>query len=143
VVSAVLNAAALYGVQGYRMQSRQFTVVGAGGRQRPMFMGQWDDRFGTHHYAGMSDVLLTPKIMIVPEELKSSLGTSIPTIAKPLILRIATVLWCECKSGKARLGYEQEAFRENVIATGGYWLECRDCATALVAWFQEHGVERD
>ena len=76
VVGAVLNAAALFGVQGYRMQSRQFTVAGEEGRPRPMFMGQWDDRFGTHHYAGMSDVLLSPKIKITPT------------------VRVATVLWC-------------------------------------------------
>jgi hypothetical protein len=128
VVNAVLNVAALFRVQAYRMQSRQFVVAGEGGRERPFFVGQWNDLDGNHHYAGMSDVLLTPRIKFPIYETHS--------------IRLVVPLWVEAKSGNARLSDEQEAFRDNAIAGGAYWLECRDSADALLAWFEEHGVER-
>src|SRR5271169_5827101 len=63
-MSAVEGAAGLYGVRCYRMQSRTFTVTGAGGRDRPMFIGAWHDRCGIVHSKGMADFLLTPRIQV-------------------------------------------------------------------------------
>ena len=57
VVGSIEEAAAIYGVRCYRMQSRVFNVVGIGGRPRPMFVGGWKDRFGTSHKGGMADIL--------------------------------------------------------------------------------------
>lgn len=127
VVNAVMQVAAIYGQPAYRMQSRCFTVTGAGGADRPLFIGQWDDMTGAHHFGGMCDVLLTPLIWL-------------PGPIRPH--RIQVPLWCECKSGTGQLTDEQKAFRDHVEATGGFWIECRDSADMLVAWFREHGVER-
>jgi hypothetical protein len=125
VVGAVMQAAAIHRVPAYRQQSRCFTVTGAGGEQRPMYMGQWDDMLGEHHFGGMCDVLLTPCI----------------TRAHGMTFgRFQVALWIECKSGEGRLSKEQVAFRDHVLQTGGYWLECRDSAEALLAWFREFGV---
>jgi hypothetical protein len=121
VVHAVLDVCAVYRQQAYRMQSRCFTVIGENGHPRPMFMGQWDDLLGFHHFGGMADVLITPVIKIVD-------------------VSVQVALWAECKSGKGKLSGEQEEFRDNVLAGGGYWIECRDCAEALIIWFREHGV---
>jgi hypothetical protein len=126
VVGAVMQAAAMYRQAAYRMQSRCFTVTGANGEERPMFMGQWDDMLGHKHFGGMCDVLLTPVIYLA--------GPLRPH-------RVQVALWCECKSGTARLTKEQEAFRDHVRSTGGFWLECRDSAESLLAWFREFGVE--
>lgn len=132
VVNAVMQFAAIYRVPAYRMQSRCFTVTGAGGAERPMFMGQWDDMDGGHHFGGMCDVLLTVTIKLRTEM----------SGAQFYATRVQVPLWCECKSGNARLTPEQIKFRDHVLSTGGFWILCHDSADALVAWFREHEVER-
>jgi len=127
-MQAVADAAALYGVRAYRMQSRTFTVEGAGGRSRPMFMGGWNDRTGIFHAKGMADFLLTPKIQV-----STKLG--IPIFA-------SVALWCECKSGMGALTADQKAFREDVLDAGAFWLCCHDSCEELIAWFKKHGVTR-
>jgi hypothetical protein len=119
VVSAVEEACALYGVRCYRQQSRAMTVVGAGGRPRPMFVGQWRDRFGTLHTSGMADLLLTPFI--------SQAGC-------------VTALWVECKSGTGKLTLEQQLFRDDVQKAGAYWLQVRDSADQVLQWFDDFNV---
>jgi hypothetical protein len=123
-MAAVADAAALYGVRAYRMQSRTFTVKGAGGRDRPMFMGGWTDRLGVHHTKGMADFLLTPKIKIATG------------------LRICVALWVEVKAGRDSLSADQVAFRDDVIDAGACWICAQDSCEELIAWFQKHGVER-
>jgi hypothetical protein len=127
VVAAVEEACAIYGVRCYRMQSRAVTVVGAGGRLRPMFMGQWHDSNGVLHRAGMADLLLTPKI-----RLDDSIGEDY----------IATALWVECKAGTGRLSAEQEMFRDDVTEAGAFYIECRDSADSVIRWFEAYDVRR-
>jgi hypothetical protein len=128
-MAAVASAAALYGVPYYRMQSRTFTVEGAGGRDRPMFMGGWNDRTGIFHAKGMADFLLTPRITIT--------GAFIGTTSK-----VCVPLWCECKAGKDELSAEQEAFRDDVQAAGAFWICCHNSCDELLAFFKQHGVTR-
>ena len=124
-MAAVASAAALYGVPYYRMQSRTFTVEGAGGRDRPMFMGGWNDRTGIFHAKGMADFLLTPRIkLLVPD------------------FMVCVALWVECKAGRDKLTAEQEAFRDDVQAAGAFWICCHNSCDELLAWFKEHGVTR-
>ena len=59
---AAYQCAMMMHVPAFRMQSRVFTVVGAGGRPRPMNMGEWTDDLGEKHTAGMADWLMTPRI---------------------------------------------------------------------------------
>lgn len=127
VVQAVENACAIFGVRCYRQQSRAVTVVGVGGRPRPMFMGQWRDKNGTLYYGGMPDLLLTPRV----EEL-----------IKPGFLRATAVLWVECKAGTGRLNENQKAFRDDVLEAGAHYIECHDSADQVVQWFLDHGVQR-
>lgn len=126
VVNAVFSAAAIYRVPAYRMQSRCFTVTGAAGEPRPLFIGVWEDGDGAPHYGGLADVLLTPTVYLA--------GPIRPH-------RVQIAVWCECKSGTGRLTKDQQAFKEHILATGGHWLECRDSAQALLDFFREYGVE--
>ena len=68
------------------MQSRQFEVAGEEGRKRPFFVGAWFDRFGTEHYGGMSDVLVTPTIRIADPTKRivvvAQLGAHRPVVQK-------------------------------------------------------------
>lgn len=130
VVAAVEEACAIYGVRCYRMQSRAVTVVGAGGRLRPMFMGQWHDSNGVLHRAGMADLLLTPAINL--NDYSSDLAPQL----------VAMALWVECKSGSGRLSAEQEMFRDDVTEAGAFYIECRDSADSVIRWFEAYDVRR-
>lgn len=124
VVSAVEMACALYGVRCYRQQSRAVTVVGAGGRPRPMFIGQWRDRNGALHHGGMPDLLLTPRVTF-------SRGDE-----------VCLALWVECKAASGKLNGEQKAFKEDVEEAGAYYIECRDSADSVIRWFEAYDVRR-
>ena len=128
VVAAVEEACAIYGVRCYRMQSRAVTVVGAGGRLRPMFMGQWHDSNGVLHRAGMADLLLTPKVGFED-------GDGFPASC-------CVALWVECKAGTGRLSAEQEMFRDDVTEAGASYIECRDSADSVIRWFEAYDVRR-
>jgi hypothetical protein len=119
VGNAVEEACALYHVPCYRMNSRALTVVGKGGRERPMFFGQWRDRFGTMHRSGMPDYLLTPHVRFL------GAATKIPI-----------PVWLECKSGTGELTAEQKAFRDDVHLLGIKFLEVHDDASELISWFK-------
>jgi hypothetical protein len=134
-VSAVEQAAALYRVPSFRMQSRTIEVVGAGGRKRPMFMGQWTDELGEVHRKGMADLLLTPRVNLA-RVLKQAGGVLLGNFWIPV------PLWVECKSGSGELEPEQQLFRNYVIACGSFYLEAHDCADVVIQWFDEHGVTR-
>lgn len=121
VVSSIEQAAMIYGVRSYRMNTRTFQVVGAGGRERPMFMGQWRDRFGTIHFKGMGDLLMTP---FVP------------------VAGMCVALWCECKAGTGRLTGDQQLFREDVEEAGASYLLAHDGPDVVIEWFQKMGVRR-
>lgn len=132
VVSAVESAALLYRVRCYRMNTRTFEVTGQGGRKRPMFMGSWRDELGSHHFTGMADLLLTPRVRL-------------PILNNGKLVDIATAvipLWVECKSGSGRLSPEQQAFKEDVMKAGAAFIEARDSADAVVEWFEKMGVKR-
>jgi hypothetical protein len=142
-VSACVSAAALFGVPAYRMQSRVVTVVGAGGGNRPMFIGEWIDDMGVKHYRGMADLLLTPCIdpftlcgvkgqFFIPMNQRADLPMN----------RIAVPLWVECKSGSGELEPEQKLFRDRVVSAGNFYVEAHDSADAVIAWFQQMGVRR-
>ena len=128
-MAAVAEAAALYGVPYYRMQSRTFTVEGAGGRKRPMFAGGWHDRTGIFHAKGMADFLLTPRIKIY------GIGMLVPVVT-------SVALWVECKAGRDRLSEEQIAFRDDVLSAGAFWLCAEGSCEELIAFFKAHGVTR-
>lgn len=145
VVGAVIEAAALYDVPRYRMNSRVVTVAGAGGRNRPMFFGEWTDDLGKLQCKGMADVLLTPQIdllkifqggvPIIPMNQRADILRNITT-------RICVPLWVECKSGSGELSDEQKAFRSHVIMAGAFYLEIHDSADELLKWFEQMGVRR-
>lgn len=128
VIAAVEEACALYGVRCYRQQSRAVTVVGAGGRPRPMFVGQWKDRFGTRHTSGMPDLLLSPNIGFEDRE-------GFPVL-------ICAVLWVECKAGTGKLNSEQQAFKEDAEEAGAYYIECHDSAEQVMRWFDAQHVRK-
>lgn len=132
VVSSVEHAAALYGVRSYRMNSRTFEVEGAKGRKRPMFMGAWKDELGQHHFTGMADLLLTPRVRLPIMNGDKFIDIATATIA----------LWVECKSGTGRLSAEQTAFRDDVLKAGAAYIQARDSAEEVVAWFEKMGVKR-
>jgi len=123
VVAAIMQCSQVHGQPCYRMQSRQFEVEGQDERKRPFFVGQWTDRFGTVIMGGMADCLCTPTI---------ELGG----------YRVQLALWIEAKSGGGVLTKKQQLFRDNVLATGGEWLLCRDSAEELLRWFSEHRLVR-
>lgn len=93
-----------------------------------MNIGDWTDRFGSKHTAGMADYLLTPRILCKTLD-GLSRWTAIP-------------LWAECKSGSGDLTRDQKLFREDVMEAGAYHLIVRDSADALLAWFEEMGVRK-
>ena len=125
VVAAVEQVAQMYGVPCYRMQSRVFTVPGRGGKNRPMFVGQWRDDLGVIHHGGMADLLLHPRIWQARGE---------PSIPVPL--------WVEAKSGSGELEPEQVAFARHVMENGGFYLVAKDSADEVLAWFKAQGVAR-
>jgi hypothetical protein len=88
-----------------------------------MFMGQWRDKEGTLHRAGMPDLLLTPKLTLDGDE-------------------FAVVLWVECKAGTGKLSPEQEMFRDDVTEDGAFYIECRDSADSVIRWFEAYDVRR-
>lgn len=133
VVTTILQTAAIFGQPCYRMQSRAFDVPGEEGKTRPFFVGAWTDRFGQTWFGGMPDCLCTPTIEL------SIPGDDGKTRIK-IIVQVA--LWVECKSGRGALTEKQVRFRENVFATGGEWIECRDNADALLTWFKNHKLVR-
>lgn len=139
VVSSCEEAAIIFGVPTYRMNSRVFTVVGAGGRSRPMFVGKWKDRYGDEHNGGMADLLLTPTVRVASlfPAISGWMGMS---AASELLITVP--LWCECKYGSGRLEPEQKLFREDVLARGAFYLEIHDGPDQLLEWFKEKGVRR-
>jgi hypothetical protein len=146
VVTSIEQVAALYGVRAYRMQSRVMTVVGAGGRTRPMFMGAWRDQLGQIHYKGMADLLLTPRIPMftVPMTIKLKDGTEEqePGLYVPRRMDCAVALWVEAKSGSGRLSPEQELFRDDVLKAGAFWIQAQDGPDDVLQWFENMGVRR-
>jgi len=126
VVRAVEQAAALYNVPAYRMQSRVFDI-GSKGRVRPMFTGQWRDALGVRHTSGMADLLLTPKLRVIGKDGEAWL---------------ATVLWVECKAGAGRQSETQRDFQIHVESCGAFYLLAGDSADQVIQWFKDHGVER-
>ena len=138
LMKSVEDVCGLYRVPFYRMQSRVFTVVGRGGRERPMITGGWRDRNGEHHTGGMPDFLLTPKVN-VSKLVEVDDGNDAPMFAK---IEYTLPLWVECKAGKDRLSPAQVAFRDDVLAQGGHWLLVKDGPEALLDWLKEHGVRR-
>lgn len=133
VVTAISQAAAIYGVPCFRMQSRTFEVAGAGGRKRPMFIGQWTDGYGTIHRCGMPDLLLQPRVNFWRIVTQGNPGLSSD-------LKVTVPLWVECKSGSGVLGLNQRAFRDYVVESGAYYLEAHDSADIVVRWFENFGV---
>jgi hypothetical protein len=132
VPNAIETACQLFRVRCYRMNSRAFQVVGAGGRQRPMFIGQWRDRLGVIHHSGMSDLLLTPLVTRVEDyDTKQFIALPIP---------LAIALWVECKAGTGSLRTDQKLFRDDILASGSHYLEAHDSADQVIAWFNAHGV---
>jgi hypothetical protein len=138
VVSSVTQAAALYGVPYYREQSRAFTVKGAKGRERPMFIGEWVDEIGVKHYSGKPDLLLTPKIDV----LRLGAFRTLLVISKQVKLMVPVPLWVECKYGSGALGPEQRLFRDSVLSSGGFYIHAHDSAAAVIEWFENMGVSR-
>lgn len=143
VVSAIEEACERFGVPCYRMQSRVFTVVGKGGRNRPMFVGRWKDGLGVWHTKGMADVLAHPVI-----RLENGLIAGV---------RIATPVWVEAKYGSGKQGESakreascicgqpinhQKHFQEYVESKGAAYIIAQDSADAVVHWFKDHGVSR-
>jgi hypothetical protein len=126
---SVGEVCALYSVRLFRIQSRTFTVVGAAGRTRPMFIGQWTDDNGTVHYKGMADLLARPKIEV-----------HMPHALDPAIVTVP--LWIECKSGDDKLSADQEAFRHHVTNNGEFHITIKDDLRPLMQWFDEHGLKQ-
>lgn len=124
VLKAVEDVCALYRIPVFRMQSRVFTVIGAKGKKRPMFVGRWKDVQGQMFTSGMADLLLAPRIPCSAH----FYGT--------------VFLWVEAKAGKGELTTDQEAFKTFVESQGMYFLECHDSADQLLEWLKAHGVTR-
>lgn len=133
VVKAAEQACALHGVPSYRMQSRVMTVVGMGGKERPMFFGGWTDDDGTQYKGGMTDLLATPTVRF------NCSGGGWPTIS----FAATTPLWIECKAGSGELTHDQIKFRDHVLRNGASHMLLRDCADELITWFVTHGVKRE
>lgn len=128
VMYAVEQVCGLYGVQFTREQSRVFKVE-SGGRWRPMYFGQWTDQNGARRF-GKADFLTRPRIRLD--------GIS--------PLRISVPLWIECKSleGKTnrKTKLDQAAFEQWVRKNGDFYMRVQEDIRPLVAWFDEHGVEK-
>lgn len=129
VVQATETVCGMYGVPCFRMQSRVMTVVGAGGRSRPMFMGKWTDNDGVEHFGGMADLLLMPTIKLWCGDCRAPIEATV-------------ALWVECKAGSGALSKDQRAFRDFVLSAGAQHLELRDSADDLLTWFKLRKVER-
>lgn len=151
VVSAVIQVCELYGVRTLRQQSRVMSVPGAAGRERPMFFGQWKDRFGTIHYRGMPDILARPRFngrhaLFAPAGIfeidADKLEGGAHFINQLSLMMVTVPLWIECKSGKGELSFEQEAFRADAEANGEYWLHIHDDVRPLIEWFEKYEVKR-
>lgn len=127
VMYAVEQVCNLYHVRYTREQSRSFNVQGAAGRWRPMFFGTWIDDKGVKHYQGKADFLLRPRIRFDNALVQTYI--SVP-------------LWVECKDAGKRLKPSQEAFRTWVLANGDYHITVEQDVRPLIAWFDEHGVQR-
>jgi hypothetical protein len=126
----------LYGVPFYRMQSRMFNVIGAGGKERPMFMGTWQNDRGEKFKGGMPDYLLTPPLPI--RQVVQRLGGIVDVETR---MNTMVPLWVEVKAGADRLSPVQKEFRDYQERIGGFWLMVRD-GSELEGWFKEHGVKR-
>jgi hypothetical protein len=124
---AVADAAALFNVPAFRMQSRTFTVKGRGGADRPMFIGGWVDDCGRQRTKGMSDYLLTPQI-------------TISGVLRPV--KVCVALWVECKAGRDELSQDQMDFRDYVTKAGAFWICCINSCEELLEWFEDFGVVR-
>ncbi len=144
VVAAVEEACEVWGVPVYRMQSRVFTVVGKGGKSRPMFVGKWKDGLGVWHTKGMADLLAHPEIII---ETNGPIGQG----------EISTPVWIECKFGSGKQGESaareakcicgqpinhQKHFQEYVESKGASYIVAHDCADAVIEWLKRNGVTR-
>lgn len=142
VVNAVETAAAMFGVRSYRMNSRVFRVTGAGGRERPMFMGQWKDELGTVYHKGMADLLLTPRIAFNQKTSLVHIPINTPASSPSNLISVCVPLWVECKSGSGVLTKEQKAFRNDVVKAGAFYIEAHDSADDVIAWFESMQVRR-
>lgn len=132
VVKAVEDVCGLFGVPVLRMQTRTFTVPGAGGRERPFFVGEWTDAMGVKHRKGMADLLLMPQIRIkqcLEHRPQQMLYVTIP-------------LWVECKAGSGKLEKDQREFKDWVMSIGAAYLCVTDSCEALMDWFKNYGVEK-
>jgi hypothetical protein len=141
---AAYQVAMMQHVPCFRMQSRVFTVVGAGGRQRPMNMGEWTDDLGVKHTSGMADWLMLPTIRT---NMKGELQPKVATPSMTLTIVASTTgicvpLWVECKAQSGRLEKSQKEFRDYVEGAGAFYLELRDSADELLQWFDAHGVAK-
>lgn len=142
VTNAILDAAALYRVPAFRMQSRVLPVIGKGGRSRPMFFGSWTDDLGVLHHSGMADLLLQPRISI-SKIITESIPGLLPAVPNhDSHFKITVPLWVECKSGTGKLREDQIAFRDYVVKGGAFFLEAHDCADSVIDWFDAFGVTR-
>lgn len=134
VVAACEEACERFSVPVYRMQSRVFTVVGKGGRNRPMFVGKWKDGLGVSHTKGMADLLAHPKVW-----------------------HTSYALWIEAKFGSGKQGESakresncicgqpinhQKHFQDYVESKGASYIVAQDCADAVIQWFKENGVTK-
>ena len=133
VMYAVEQVCGLYGVQFTREQSRVFKVE-SGGRWRPMFFGQWTDEYGVRRF-GKADFLTRPRIHLPPY-----FGVERPE-------RVTVPLWIECKSGDGKTNRktkaDQFAFERWVTKNGDYYMRIQEDIRPLIAWFDEHGVEKN
>lgn len=135
VAYAIEQVCGLYGVEILRMQSRVFTVPGAAGRSRPMFIGQWKDQFGNKHNSGMADFLARPRVPATDLlDVRGSLEIGIRRVTVPL--------WIEAKSGKGALSDDQIAFKSYVEGNGEFWLVIHDDVRPLIEWFELRGVKK-
>lgn len=128
VVKAVETACALNRVPVMRMNSRTFLVPGKGGRERPMFTGEWTDQLGVKRRKGMADLFAMPRIQLLQDQ-TLTIETTVP-------------LWIECKSGSGELTEDQEDFRAFVEHAGAHYILAKDSAGAVMAWFKQYRVRR-
>lgn len=134
VVIAIQEAAALYHVPCFRMQSGAM-LVGESGPKRPMFFGGWRDDLGVLHASGMADLLLQPRVSV-----SSVIAPYVPNHDTQLMITVP--LWVECKARTGKLRESQIAFRDYVVKYGAFFLEAHDSADAIIEWFQRFKVTR-
>ena len=140
---AITQVCGLYDVPLIRIQSRVFQVAGFGGRQRPMFIGNWTDELGIEHFAGIADYLAMPRITIESVDHFRALFPSLDIAEGSVNYFYQTVpLWIECKSGEARMGTHQKAFKRYVEQAGAYHIQARDSADSVIEWFEKYKVKR-